>query len=206
MPIETKHADRRIRTFKVAKDCAELGATFRTICSITGLARREVIDLFRADGATLLGGRPPISSEWYHTANLLNRIEASIVISIYRRIRDLGFEPAEALVAAYRHYQAACRQHPRINFDRAFHMVSHVDGVWLAKSGNLSLLLCKACSSQYVAATSAKVMSAQDCPFCKLLARFPLEARIQSAFPVRDTSDLSNLESVLVTLARHECE
>jgi hypothetical protein len=132
----------------------------------------------------------------------LNRVEASILISIYRRIRDLGFAPAEALVAGYRHYQSACRQRPRVSFDRAFDLVSHVDGLWLANQPNLSLLKCLTCASQYVATASSQPISSHECPFCKLLIRFPLDSRIQSAFPVRDLSDLSTLELGLVALAR----
>jgi hypothetical protein len=206
MPIETKHAERRIRSLKIAKDCAELGARFRTICCITGLTNREVNNLFFADSQSIPRGRPPESPEWYHSANLLNRVEASIVISTYRRIRDLGFAPAEALVAGYRHYQAACRQRPRVSFDRAFDLVSHVDGLWLATKPNLSLLTCDNCEAQYVATASTHPVSSQDCPFCKLLARYRLDARIQAAFPLRDLSDQATLESSLLALSREPDE
>jgi flagellar transcriptional activator FlhC len=202
MPIETKHAERRIRSLKIAKECAELGARFRTICCITGLTHREVNNLFFADSQSIPRGRAPESPEWYHGANLLNRIEASIVISIYRRIRDLGFAPAEALVAGYRHYQAACRQRPRVSFDRAFDLVSHVDGLWLATNSNLSLLKCETCDGQYLATASTHSISNQDCPFCKLLTRYRLDARIQAAFPLRDISDPSGLQLGLLALAQ----
>ncbi len=206
MPIETKHAERHIRSLTLAKDCAELGARLRTISFITGLTNRELTNLFFADGQSMPRGRPPESPEWYHSANLLNRVEASILVSIYRRIRDLGFGPGEALVSGYRHYKAACRLPPRVSFDRAFDLASHMDGLWLSTRSNFSLLSCPVCASQYVAPVGVHQASNHECPFCKLVTRYPRDARIQSAFPVRDVSDLPSLEQGLLALSRRSGE
>ncbi len=206
MQIETKHAERHIRSLNLAKDCAELGARFRTINFVTGLSQRELNGLFFPDGTTTPRGRAPDSPDWYHSANLLNRAEASIFVSIYRRIRDLGFGPPQALVSGYRHYRSACILEPRISFDRAFDLASHVDGVWLVKAANFSLLPCPVCSSQYVAAVSITPVSNHECPFCKLIARYPRDPRIQTAFPIRDLSDVLSLHSSFLALSRHADE
>lgn len=206
MPIETKHAERRIRSLTLAKECAELGARFRTISYVTGLTHRELSNLFFATGKLMPRGRPPESPEWYHSANLLNRVEASIMVSLYRRIRDLGFGPAEALVAGYRHYLTACRQVPRISFDRAFDLASHLEGLWLSARSNFSLLKCTVCAAQYVASVGVNLISNGECPFCKLVNRYPRDARIQSAFPVLDVSDLPSLELSLSALSRESSE
>src|SRR3712207_3427906 len=103
--MNTNHADRHIRALRAAKECAALGARSRTIEFVTGLPHGEVGRLFFPDRASAPRGRAPASPEWYHSANLLNRAEASIFLSIYRRIRELGFGPAEALVSGYKHYR-----------------------------------------------------------------------------------------------------
>jgi len=206
MSIETKHAERHIRSLTLAKECAALGARLRTIGFVTGLTNRELTNLFFADGRSMPRGRPPESPEWYHNANLLNRVEASILVSIYRRIRELGFGPGEALVFGYRHYQAACRLHPRISFDRAFDLASHMDGLWLSTRSNFSLLNCPVCAGQYVATVSGHQTSNHECPFCKLITRYPRDARIQAAFPMRDVSDLPLLKQGLLALSRRSTE
>ena len=97
--MNLNYAERHIRALGLAKECAALGARIRTIEYVTGLAHGEIGRLFFPDRASAPRGRAPDSPDWYHNANLLNRAEASILVSIYRRIRKLGFDPAEALQA-----------------------------------------------------------------------------------------------------------
>lgn len=125
-------ADRHLRTVRLAKDCAELGARVRTIHCITGLPSREIQRMFFNDPQSIPRGRPPDSPEWYHSANLMFRTDASIVVAIYRRLRHAGFSPGEVLVGAYRHYRVVCHAPYRISFDRAFDLASHTDGIWIA--------------------------------------------------------------------------
>jgi flagellar transcriptional activator FlhC len=200
--IEIERAERHIRALALAKECAILGARLRTISYITGLTHRELSRLLFAHGQSIPCGRHPDSPDWYHSANLLNRTEASIFVSIYRRIRDLGFGPADALVSGYRHYQTSCHQQPRVSFDRAFDLASHIDGLWLARKSNFSLLNCPVCASQYVAAVSVHPVSNHECPFCKLVSRYQRDPRIQSSFPVRDLPDVSSLQLGMVALPR----
>lgn len=200
--MEINRAERHIRALGLAKECAAFGARVRTIGYVTGLPHGEVARLFFADRKSAPRGRPPDSPDWYHSANLLNRAEASIFVSVYRRVRDLGFGPAEALVSGYKHYRAVCRNQPRISFDRAFDLASHMDGLWLARTSNFSLLNCPACTSQYVTAVSAHPVSNHECPFCKLVTRYPRDPRIQSSFPVRELPDLSSLQLGVIALSR----
>lgn len=182
--MDTTYAERYIRALGLAKDCAALGARIRTIEYVTGLNNGQLGRLFFADRKSAPRGRPPDSPEWYHSANLLNRAEASIFLSIYRRIRDLGFGPAEALVSGYKHYLTVCRENPRINFDRAFDLACHMDGLWIARTKHFSLLICPVCGSQYVTSVGAQPVTNHECPFCKLVKRFPRDRRIQTSFPI----------------------
>ena len=123
-------ADRHVGAILLAQQCAELGARCRTIHLITGLKPRELQWLFFSDPQATPRGRAPDSPEWYHSANLLHRAEASIFSSVYKRLRSTGFAAGEALVSAYRSYRSICQCPYRISFDRAFDLASHTDGIW----------------------------------------------------------------------------
>jgi flagellar transcriptional activator FlhC len=193
-PRPPLRVDRQLRALQVAKDCAALGARVRTIGHLTGLPPRELLRLLFPDRENVPRGRPPDSPEWYHGANLLYRAEASIVVALYRRLRDGGFAAAEALVAAYRHYGSVCEPPQRISFDRAFDLAAHTDGLWLTRVRSFSLVACPTCHSEYLAAYGSAPRSNDECPFCKLVQRYGTDQRVQASFPVRPLPDLSEVE------------
>ena len=201
--MKFSRSERHIQALELAKKCASFGARVRTIGYVTGLPRADLVRLFFSDRDSAPRGRAPDSPDWYHSANLLSRVEASIFLSLFRRIRDLGFGPAQALVCGYKHYQAVCRDEPRISFDRGFDLASHLDGLWLAKTSNFSLLDCPTCTSQYVTALSTHPVSNHECTFCKLINRYPRDPRIQSSFKSPDLPDMSKVELGVIALSRH---
>ncbi|MCP5233009.1 MAG: hypothetical protein H6948_13150 [Zoogloeaceae bacterium] len=144
--------DRQLRALALAKACAACGARVRTIGHLTGLPPREALRLLFPDRLAVPRGRSPDSPEWYHGANLLHRAEASIVVALYRRLRDADFPAGEALVGAYRHYVGICQPPHRISFDRAFDLAAHTDGLWLTDTRSFSLVTCPACHSEFLAA------------------------------------------------------
>lgn len=182
-------ADRHLRAVRLAQDCASLGARIRTIQHITGISPREVQRLFFPDPQATPRGRPPNSLEWYHAANLIDRAESSIFISMYRRLRTTGFGAGETLVSAYRGYQAICQCPHRISFDRAFDLASHTDGIWLARAPVFEVLTCSVCASEFLAAIGTSARAGNECPFCKLVQRYHADQRLQSSFPVRPVAD-----------------
>ena len=200
--IKTSRAERHIRALELAKKCAAFGARVRTIGHVTGLPHGELACLFFADIHAAPRGRAPDSPDWYHGANVLSRVEASIFLSVFRRIRELGFGPAEALVSGYQHYRTVCRDQMRISFDRAFDLASHLDGLWLARIPNFSLLDCPACASQYVTALGTNPVSNHECTFCKLVTRYPRDPRIQSSFQSPGLTDMNNVQLGVIALSR----
>lgn len=204
MATNTSHAERHIHALGLAKECAALGARIRTICYVTGLPHGQLTHMFFADRKSAPRGRPPASPEWYHSANLLNRTEGSIYVSIYRRIRELGFGPAEALVSGYKHYLSVCHAHPRISFDRAFDLASHMDGLWIVRTPSFSLVTCPVCTSQYVTSFSEYPATNHECPFCKLVNRFQKDPRIQMSFPVSALPDMTATQLGGITLSNNE--
>lgn len=172
----------RMRALKLAHDCAELGARIRTIHHLTGLRPRELLYLLFNAHSPPPCGRAPNSREWYHNANLLQRIEASIVIANFQRMRHLGFPAAEALVEAYRYYLSMYRHPPRISFDRAFDLAAHTAGLWIAKDSSFRLTLCTHCGSEFLDALGGTDTSARPCPFCQLVDRHARDPRLTASF------------------------
>lgn len=202
MATNLSHAERHIHALALAKECVALGARLRTVGYMTGLPHGQLTHLFFSDCTVAQRGRAPDSPDWYHSANLLNRTEASIFVSIYRRIRELGFGPADALVAGYRHYRAVCSHQPRIQFDRAFDLASHLDGLWTVRTPSFSLATCPVCKSQYVTSVGAAPATNHECPFCKLLDRYRRDPRIQTCFPIHTVADVATLQLSAIALAK----
>ena len=201
MQTKTNFAERHIKALKLAKKCAEHGARLRTVAYVTGLPHSQLNQLFFPDRQLAQRGRPPDSPEWYHGTNLLNRTEASIVTSIYRRIRELGFGPAEALVSGYQHYLGVCNNPARISFDRAFDLASHLDGLWIVLTPSFSLATCPVCKCQYVTAVGVLPATNCECPFCKLVSRYRRDPRIQISFPLSPLPDMKAMQSSLLVLS-----
>ncbi len=172
----------RMRALKLARDCAALGARIRTIHHLTGLRPRELLYLLFNSQAPPPCGRAPNSREWYHNANLLQRVEASVVIANFRRTRDLGFPAAEALVAAYRYYQSMHSPPLRISFDRAFDLAAHTEGTWIAQESSFRLASCARCGSEFLDALGGNGTSVRPCPFCQLLDRHARDPRLTASF------------------------
>lgn len=179
--------DAHLRALNLARQCAAFDARPQTIALVAELDVKEVAKYFPSD--RLRCGRFPSSPEWFHTRNLIQRVEASILLSLYRRIRDLGFPPEEALLAAFQRYRETLNANATISFDRAFNLVCHLDGLWLVREKSFDLEVCRTCRSQYLAPRSSGPATT-ECIFCKLVERYTVDARLQSRFPTRPLPDL----------------
>lgn len=191
--------DRHLRAIQLAKQLAALGARLKTIHIITGIPPLQVKSLFFPDPRSIPRGRAPDSAEWYHGANIILRTDACLIGAKYRQLRVQGLCAAEALVLAYRAYQAATLPPCRISLDRAFNLISYIDGIWLACAPTLSVLTCPSCGCEFLAAVGTVTHPGDTCPFCKLFERFHLDRRVRAFYPARTTGDLT--ESQLGMLA-----
>jgi flagellar transcriptional activator FlhC len=186
----SKRIDQRMRALALARDCAELGARVRTIHHITGISARELIRLLFNEREQPPRGRAPDTREWYHSANLLCRTEASVITSNFHRLRVMGVSAGEALVCAYRYYQSVYQAPHRISFDRAFDLASHTDARWIATTNSFMLVGCKACGSEYLDAMGSSAHGSKHCPFCRLVRRVDMDRRVRESFPHPPRMDL----------------
>ena len=180
-----KFIDRHLRALSIAKECGILGARVRTVMLITGLSRSETVRILVDEGAFPKSGKHPESPEWLHKCNLFSQIEASIFISMYRRFRSHGISPSESLVTAFKHYLVYFDSKARLNFDRAFNLVCHIDGIWSCTKPSMSLLICTTCRSQYLSSLCHPMHDHRNCPFCKLIDRYKWDKRVQDYLPSR---------------------
>ncbi|WP_407277584.1 FlhC family transcriptional regulator [Aromatoleum evansii] len=192
--------DRHLRAIQLAKQLAALGARLKTIHLITGIPPRQVQALFFPDPRSIPRGRAPNSAEWYHGANLILRTDACLIGAKYRQLRVQGLTAGDALVLAYRAYQATTQPPHRISLDRAFNLVSYIDGIWLATAPTLSVLPCPSCGCEFIAAVGTVAQPDDACPFCKLLERFHLDPRIQASYPARATRDMTERQLGMLAL------
>lgn len=179
----TAAAERHMCALLLARDCVQLDARTRTIQLLTGLTASQITDLFHGHPGPSQRGRPPDSREWYYTTKLINRVQACMVASTYRRLRQVGVDPARSLVQGYAHYAEACKGRPCLSLDRAFDLVARLDGRWISSQRSFSLASCPTCHSQFLTGLRSGAGTAAECPFCLLIERFPRENRIQKSFP-----------------------
>lgn len=189
--METSYAERHIRSLSLAKTCAELGARIKTISYVTGLGHNELVRLFFVDEHSAPRGRPPASPEWFHQANLIEQVEASVFCAIFERVVSLGYGPPQALIGAYQAYRAQCAQAPRISFDRAFDLVCHLKGIWAQQDRHFALNVCPTCHSHCLTALGERPSAQHACPFCKLVKRYPSDKRVQTRFAPHAIPQLS---------------
>ena len=192
--------DRHLRAIHLAQQLAVLGARLKTIHLITGIPPRQVQALFFPDPGSIPRGRAPDSPEWYHGANLILRADACLIGAKYHQLRVQGLTAGDALVLAYRAYQAATLPPARINLDRAFNLVSHIGGIWLASAPTLSVLACPSCGCDFIAALGTVARPGHRCPFCKLLERFQLDPRIRASYPTRPACDMTARQRGMLAL------
>jgi len=193
--------DRHLLAIQQAKRLAELGARLKTIHIVTGMPPRQVQSLFFPDARMIPRGRAPDSPEWYHGANLILRTDACLIGAKYRQLRTQGLNAGESLILAYRAYQSATQAPSRISLDRAFNLVSYIDGIWLARAPTLTVLTCPGCGCEFIATVGTIVRAGEACPFCKLLERFHVDHRIQASYPPRPAIDMTEHQLGMVALA-----
>ncbi|MCD9026748.1 flagellar transcriptional regulator FlhC [Luteimonas sp. BDR2-5] len=174
---------RHLHALQLAQACVELGARVRTVHHITRLPRRELIRLFYPDSQSIPRGRPPDSPEWYHTANVLFRADASLVGVLYRRLRHANLPSGSSLIAAYRHYRHLRAPEPRISFDRAFDLAAHLEGIWITSIRSFSVAVCPQCHSEHLTAIGGPRSQSVGCPWCKIIHRYRTDPRVQTSFP-----------------------
>lgn len=180
---KASRVQQRMYALALAHECAQLGARVRTIHHLSGLPPREIQRLCFSRQFPAPRGRAPDTREWYHTANVLDRSESSLVAANVHHLRCAGFAPAETLVAAYRYYQTLRTPPHRISFDRAFDLVANTEALWIAKESSFRVLHCTRCGGAFLDAFNTDAADDRNCPFCPLIERHARDPRLTANYP-----------------------
>jgi hypothetical protein len=163
-----------------ARLALSLGARISVVEKVTGIDHRELIRIFMNSTEHRKScGRTPRSLGWFVRANLIVRVHAAAFYAIFRLLREAGILPAEALIKAYEKYSQKYEHDLRLSFDRAFQIVSLVDGLWTQAKPLLQTSVCGSCQSLYLVERRS-ASSIKDCPLCELNVRFSRSVRLSS--------------------------
>jgi flagellar transcriptional activator FlhC len=174
--------DRSIYDLVVARDCALEGARISTIAHLTALSEKRLRGLLDPRDLHAARGRLPNTRDWFHTASLPQRIEASILMTDFEHSRALGFRAAESLVAALRFVRRFFAARSRMSFDRAFDLGAHTAGLWIADSVSFRVSPCPTCGRHRLhVACNGPVLD--RCIFCRLVERVAYDKRLVAALP-----------------------
>jgi flagellar transcriptional activator FlhC len=182
-PESRAYGDQHWATLNWARLALNLGARTQVVERITGIGHGELLRIFfdSSDNRKSPGGFPS-SAEWFINANLITAVHATDLYAVFDKLRQAGNPPAEALIKAFEKYSTKYHHDPRLSFDRAFHLICHVDGLWTQDEPELQALACYRCQSIYVAAKWKVARSCDACPMCKLAQRFEASVRVSSRF------------------------
>jgi hypothetical protein len=178
-PGSRAYGDQHWVTLNWARLALNLGARPSIVERITGIQHSELLRIFfdASDHRTSPGGLPN-SAEWFLKANLITAVHATDFYAIFDKLRQAGNPPAEALIKSFEKYKNKYFHDQRLTFDRAFHLISHVDGLWSTEEPELQAVSCDHCGSIYVTARWAVAKSRDECTVCRLTERFERSVRV----------------------------
>lgn len=173
------YADQHWVTLNWARLALNLGARRGVVERITGVKHSELMRMFcdSTDNRKSPGGFP-CSAEWYIKANLITVVHATDFYATFDKLREAGNPPAEALIKAFEKYAKKYHHDPRLTFDKAFHLITLVDGLWSKGQPELQAFPCDRCGSIYVAARWRVARSFEECPMCRLARKYVSSVRV----------------------------
>jgi Flagellar transcriptional activator (FlhC) len=156
----------QIRALRLERSLGLLGAHPRVAAVMTAATKHRTGSEATATRPTRVG-RPLNLVRWGEAVKTLQRAQYSLVATAYRRLLSAGFEPEEAMLAAFVHVSSLLRAGGHLSFDRCFEFISLFDARWGVRDANFELLACSKCHSQYV--VSRRDRAPPHCPFCTLI-------------------------------------
>lgn len=162
--------EQRIRVLRLERSLEALGAHPRIVATLTGASGVPGRTASAAAHvAPVRFGRPINLTRWGVAINTLQRVQFSLLATVYRRLRAAVFEPEDALRAAFVHVTSLFPSATSPPFDRCFELVALFDARWGVSEAEFDLLGCPNCHSQYLA--SRRDRAPPHCPFCALARR-----------------------------------
>jgi hypothetical protein len=160
---------RHWHSMELAKSAIELGARLSVVSAFTGLPKWELRALFcNRELPAPFPGRAPWVADWCLKQRIVVEIHAAVFHAGFRAIRHLGYPAGDALVTSYKTYLRRFGYDPRVSFDRAFELVTHLDGLWTNEPPSLATVDCRSCGSTFIRLRSPAPLRPGACPFCRV--------------------------------------
>jgi hypothetical protein len=184
-----RQKNRGLRQFVLAEEAFAQGARCKVVQKITALAPTDIKRLF-TDEAKLHSntGNMPSSIDWFvgKRSNMAG-VQASHFYSYFWHQIDRGIDALEALIVAYRLYSRKCFDNEKMDFDRAFFLITATHGFWAKKKQpSLEAARCSDCESLHIGHLGLRYTARQHCPICK--ARRVAMRSSNSSVPVVTTA------------------
>lgn len=176
------HFSRHFRMLELAKQAFDLGARCHVVKVITGLPRCELAKVFRGmPNLSANHGGMPRSPDWFvNDQNYVIKVHVAHFYAYFHHQYRRAIPPNEALIASYRRYVARYAHDPRLDFDRAYVLVSCVHGLWSRAEPTLEAARCADCGALHIGAVGLAMMRHHDCPFCKVSRDFERQIRMSA--------------------------
>lgn len=143
---------------------AELGARTHTIISLTRLSERKAKDIIRdVTGKSSTPGRIVTSLQGFIKSRH-HRLQASVLINAYTKVKGLGLSDTEAIIQAYSSYRD---MFPDLEGTRNFIDIDQANLLSRAVSvlKTFSLAECSHCHCK-ILRDASEMFTQDDCPIC----------------------------------------
>jgi hypothetical protein len=178
-----RYIDQRWATLCWSRLALSLGARISVVEKVTGIDHSELTRIFtKPKGHRKSCGNSPKTIGWFIRANLIVSVQAAHFYTIFSQLREAGILPAEALIKAYEKYFHNFEHDVRLSFDRAFQLVSQVDGFWNKAKPLLQKSVCVSCGALYLVERRGTSLM-KDCPICELNSRYARSLRLSRTIP-----------------------
>lgn len=172
----------RFYRLQLANSALKFNARSKVIERITGLTQRELQRVFYdRPEYHHRSGRTHASPAWFTSVNLIVSYHAAWFYGLFRAITSRGIPPGEALVTAYEKYLARFGHDKRIDFDRAFFLITCVDGYWTTDEPALRPIECPECHGIYIGEFYDGKLNLGDCPLCRVAKSYEYSNRVKTA-------------------------
>ena len=155
-----------MKMMKIAAEMFKRGARVPVVTALLPLKRERLMRLhIEVTGVNPRTGPLPSDHSWYSSTTYpMRMVQSSVVIDIYRRIRNASPEAleAEVIVSCYDIYLKHCKAinaEPLITFVRTWHLIQQV------RINTLSTVRCIHCKGKYVVMVG-KLYQRYECPLC----------------------------------------
>jgi len=167
----SQHIHHHFWRLDIAREALDLGARRSVIQRMTGISEIELRRVFGQCPALTAnrGGRPRSVEKIFQVRQI--HLHASDFYNTFHHLLQRGVPPAESMVVGYRLYLRRHSGEVRLDFDRAFSLVTSACRLWTTDEPSLKSIRCRQCGAQCLAPIGAIATDETPCTYCRAASR-----------------------------------